>query len=87
MPLALEEAPELVYFLVVIIIGEKYSVFGYAGSMSFTDLAYLIMCASGGHIVAYQERRRTVCSSELQLLALAYEQLVIAYLHVQLNEK
>ena len=53
MPLALEEAPELVYFLVVIIIiGEKYSVFGYDGSMSFTDLAYLIMCASGGHLVA-----------------------------------
>ena len=50
--LALEEAHELVYFLVVIIIGEKYYVFGYAGSMSFTDLAYLIMCASGSHIVA-----------------------------------
>ena len=36
----------------IIIIGEKNSVFGYAGSMSFTDLAYSIMCASWGHIVA-----------------------------------
>ena len=52
MPLALEEPPEQLYFIAILIIGEKYNIFGYSGSMSLVDLSYLIMNLAGGHVVA-----------------------------------